>query len=144
MHVAIIGYADRFADRDIGLRRDRGGVDDKRFALPVPDRMAVQRQIRVLGMRTAIRIDSPHPVAVDFAQHGDAAGGHQKFKRVVRDQHPAWHAVRQTIVEHQERPAGLFLVNHVLDLRQDIRLPGRHVRRFLPLLVSDVRKPYAA
>ena len=106
--------------------------------------MAVQRQIRVLGMRTAIRINSPHPVAVDFAEHGDAAGGHQNFERGVRDQHPARHAVRQTIVQHQERPAGLFLVNHVLDLRQNIRLPGRHVGRLLALLVSDVRQPYAA
>ncbi len=75
VHVAIIGYADRLADRDIGLRHDGGGVDQQCFAVPAPDRMAVKRRIGVFGMWTAIHVNSSHPVAIDFAQHGDTAGG---------------------------------------------------------------------
>jgi hypothetical protein len=91
---------------------------------------------------TPVHVDSPHPVAVDLAQHGDAAGGGQKFKRIVRDQHPARHAVRQTVAQHQERAPGFFLGNQVLDLRQNIGLPGRGILRFLALLVPYVGNPY--
>src|SRR3984893_1944998 len=72
MHVAVIRDADRLADRDIGLRDDRDGVDDQRFAVPMPDRVTVKRQVGIFGMRPAVHVDSPHSVAVDFAQHGDA------------------------------------------------------------------------
>src|SRR5450631_1419617 len=64
VHVAIVGYADRLADRNIGLRRDRDGVDHQRVAVPMPDRVAVKGQIGVFGMRTAVQIDTSHPVAV--------------------------------------------------------------------------------
>jgi len=69
------------------------------------------------GVRTSIHIDSSHSVAIDFAQHGDATGGDQKFKCIVGHQHPARHAVRQAMAENEERAACLFLGNHMLDLR---------------------------
>src|SRR5215472_6929869 len=48
------------------------------------------------------------------------------------------------MAENEKRPPGLFFVDHALDLRPDLRLPGRDVVRLLTLLVLHVRKPDAA
>src|SRR5271170_5557426 len=64
MHFAVVWNADRFADRDIGLWRNGSRVDHQHIAIPMTDRMAVQCQIGIFGMRTAVGIDAPHAVAV--------------------------------------------------------------------------------
>ena len=43
-NVAIVWNADRLTRRDIGLLRDRRGVGDQHIALPLADRVTVQRQ----------------------------------------------------------------------------------------------------
>jgi hypothetical protein len=63
----------RLAGRDIGLRRDRRGVDDQHIALPLADRITVQRQVRLFRVPTAVGVNPPHAVAFDLAQPGDAA-----------------------------------------------------------------------
>jgi hypothetical protein len=68
------------------------------------DRMAMQRQIAIFRMLTAVKVDPPHPVAVDFAEHADAAGRCKQLKRIMRDQHPARHAVRQAMAEDEKGP----------------------------------------
>jgi hypothetical protein len=88
-------------------------------------------------------MDPPHAVAVAFAEHGDAARRRQHLHRIVRDQHPARHAVRQAMAEDEKRPSRLLLGDQPLNLRQNLRLPGRHIRRFLAKLILDIWKPHA-
>jgi hypothetical protein len=47
------------------------------------------------------------------------------------------------MAENEKGPAGLFLGNHVLNLRENIRLPGRDIRRLLMFLIPHVRNPHA-
>src|SRR5215467_3628205 len=45
VHVAVIGNAHRLAHGNIGLRPDADGVDNQCVALPMADRMAVERRV---------------------------------------------------------------------------------------------------
>src|SRR5712691_8955568 len=56
-HVAVVRHARGLADGDKGLRANANRVDDERVSLPVADRVAVERRVRVVGMRTAVGID---------------------------------------------------------------------------------------
>src|SRR5215475_1266975 len=66
------GMPNRLARRDIGLRRDRRGVDDQHIVLPLADRPCNVRS-GSSGGPTAVGVNPPHAVAVDLAQPGDAA-----------------------------------------------------------------------
>ena len=47
--------------------------------------------------------------------------------------------MRQAVAQHEKGPAGLFLGDLMLNLRQDLRLPRRRIFLFLAVLVLDVR-----
>ena len=54
-NIAIVWNADRLPRRDIGLRRDRRGVDDQHIALPLADRVTVQRQTSFVSHELSAR-----------------------------------------------------------------------------------------
>src|SRR5262249_47596566 len=79
VEIAVVGYADGFADGAEGLRQDADGVDDKRVAVPAPDRMAVKTGIRIGRMWPAVGVDAPKPIAVRLAEHRDTPRREQDF-----------------------------------------------------------------
>ena len=83
VHVAVVGNARRLADGYIGLWRDGGRIDHERVASTAPDRMTVNREVRIFRMRPAINMNSPHPVAIDFTQQGHATRRDQDFEGVT-------------------------------------------------------------
>ena len=109
-----------------------------------PMRMPVNRQIGILGVLPSVGIDAPHSVAVAFAEHRDAPRGYEDLHRVVRDQHPTRHAVRQAVIENQLRSPGAILGEQEVDLRFGRRRPRRLLAAFPAPLVRDVGHPDAA
>ncbi len=58
VHVSVIRHADRLADRERRLRQDVDGVDDKRVALPMADRMAVESRVWRFRVGAAVGVDA--------------------------------------------------------------------------------------
>jgi hypothetical protein len=85
-----------------GRMSDR--VDHQGIALPMADRMAVERRFGIVGMRTAVGVDAAQPVAVGFAEHRHASGREQDLHRVVGDQHPGRMSLRGN---NRRRPAAV-------------------------------------
>jgi hypothetical protein len=78
-----------------GVGREAGGIDDERVALPVPDRVTVEREIGILGMPAPIREDLP-PLAVGLDQDRHLARREQYLDR-IRLRHDRRHAVRHAV-----------------------------------------------
>ena len=77
------------------VRREADGVDDERAAFPMADRVAVEREIGILGMRAAVREDLP-PLRVRLDQDRDLARREQNLDR-IRLRHDRRHAVRHAV-----------------------------------------------
>ena len=71
-------------------------------------------------------------------------GREQKFQRVMCDQHPAWHRLRQAIHEQPLRIPAFLVGLELRDLRGGRLVPGNGVALNTPPLVRYIGRPDAA
>jgi hypothetical protein len=81
------------SERRVG--READGIHDERLAFPMPDRVAVEREIGILGMLAAVREDLP-PLRVRLDENRHLPRREQHLDR-IRLRHDRRHAVRHAV-----------------------------------------------